>query len=121
MGKSKMDLVLFLYCVQHLSRVARILKSASRNALLVGMGGTGRQSVTKLACFMADYDSFNIELSSTYNSESFHEDLKVLLRRAGGKGDNMVFLFTDSQIKEESFVEDINNLLNSGEVSCQRF
>jgi dynein heavy chain len=116
MGKSKMDLVLFLYCVQHVSRVARILKSATRNALLVGMGGSGRQSVTKLACFMADYEPFNIELTSVYNLDAFREDLKLLLRRAGGKGDNMVFLFTDSQIKEESFVEDINNLLNSGEV-----
>ena len=26
----------------------------------------------------------------------------------------MVFLFSDTQIKEESFVEDINNMLNSG-------
>jgi len=28
----------------------------------------------------------------------------------------MVFLITDNQIKEESFLEDIDNLLNTGEV-----
>jgi hypothetical protein len=27
-----------------------------------------------------------------------------------------VFLFSDTQIKDESFMEDINNLLNAGEV-----
>ena len=38
------------------------------------------------------------------------------MRLAGGDGTPCVFLFSDSQIKQESFVEDINNLLNSGEV-----
>ena len=38
------------------------------------------------------------------------------LKRAGGEGKHVVFLFSDTQIKDESFVEDINNLLNSGEV-----
>ena len=46
--------------------MARILKSSTRNALLVGVGGSGRQSVTKLAAFMADFETFGIELTSTY-------------------------------------------------------
>ena len=33
-----------------------------------------------------------------------------------GEGKSSVFLFSDTQIKDEAFVEDINNLLNSGEV-----
>lgn len=40
----------------------------------------------------------------------------MLLKLAGGKGESTVFLFTDSQIKSESFIEDINNLLNTAEV-----
>ncbi len=32
------------------------------------------------------------------------------------EGKNTVFLFTDTQIIQESFLEDINNILNSGEV-----
>jgi hypothetical protein len=38
------------------------------------------------------------------------------VRLAGGDNRPAVFLFSDTQIKAESFVEDINNLLNSGEV-----
>lgn len=41
--------------------------------------------------------------------------LQALLKNAG-QGKTMVFLITDSQIKEESFLEDIDNLLNTGEV-----
>lgn len=38
------------------------------------------------------------------------------MRRAGVDGTNMVFLFGDHQIKEESFLEDVNMILNSGDI-----
>lgn len=42
--------------------------------------------------------------------------MKNLLRRVLSSEQHIAFLFTDSQIKEETMIEDINNLLNSGEV-----
>ena len=36
--------------------------------------------------------------------------------KSGADGKQTVFLFTDNQIKEESFVEDINMILNTGDV-----
>jgi len=44
-------------------------------------------------------------------------DLKRLYFATGVKNRATVFLFMDTQIVEESFVEDINNILSSGEVS----
>jgi len=44
-------------------------------------------------------------------------DLKRLYFTTGVKNRMTVFLFMDTQIVEESFVEDINNILSSGEVS----
>ena len=35
---------------------------------------------------------------------------------AGAQGQQTVFLITDSQIKEERFLEDVDSLLNTGEV-----
>lgn len=46
----------------------------------------------------------------------WRDDLKRLMLKAGLQGKNMVFLFNDSQIKDEAFVEDINMLLNTGDV-----
>ena len=51
-----------------------------------------------------------------YGKNEWREDLKKMMRRSGGEDKACVFLFSDTQIKAESFVEDINNLLNSGEV-----
>lgn len=42
--------------------------------------------------------------------------MKIILRKASASDQHCVFLFTDTQIKEESFLEDISNLLNSGEI-----
>lgn len=46
----------------------------------------------------------------------WREDLKVLLKKCGNENKPTVFLFCDSQIKDEGFVEDINMLLNTGDV-----
>ena len=39
-----------------------------------------------------------------------------MMIKAGTEGKQVVFLFSDNQIKSESFVEDINMILNTGDV-----
>nr|XP_015200901.1 PREDICTED: dynein heavy chain 6, axonemal [Lepisosteus oculatus] len=109
-------LVFFQDAIEHVSRIARMIRQERGNALLVGVGGTGKQSLTRLAAHMCGYKCFQIELSRGYNYDSFHDDLRKLYKMAGVEGKDMVFLFTDTQIVVEEFLEDINNMLNSGEV-----
>uniref|UniRef100_A0A8C8RP36 Dynein axonemal heavy chain 6 n=1 Tax=Pelusios castaneus TaxID=367368 RepID=A0A8C8RP36_9SAUR len=109
-------LVFFQDAIEHVSRIARMIRQERGNALLVGVGGTGKQSLTRLASHICGYKCFQIELSRGYNYDSFHEDLRKLYKMAGVEDKDMVFLFTDTQIVVEEFLEDINNILNSGEV-----
>lgn len=51
-----------------------------------------------------------------YPQVEWHEDLRKVLKMAGEANKRVVFLFADTQIKSESFVEDISNLLNTYEV-----
>lgn len=115
-SQKEMKLVFFQDAVEHVTRISRMIRQPRGNALLVGVGGTGKQSLTRMACHMAGFKCFQIEITRGYGYAEFREDLKKLYELAGSKGQDTVFLFTDTQIVVEEFLEDINNILNSGEV-----
>nr|CAI5856319.1 unnamed protein product [Callosobruchus analis] len=116
LSKSPMNLVMFKFAIEHVSRVSRVLTQPNGNVLLVGIGGSGRHSSAKLAASMAESTIYEIEIGRTYGIPDWREDLKKLLLKAGCDGKPIVFLFGDTQIKDEMFVEDINTILNTADV-----
>ena len=98
----------------HRPRLAprRVLRQPRGNAMLVGVGGSGKQ-LKRFAAYVAEMKCFQIELTKGYGSTSSARTSRSLLRRAGEDGAPVVFLFADTQ-SSGVFVEDINNILNSG-------
>jgi dynein heavy chain len=47
------------------------------HALLIGVGGSGKQSLAKLAAFMCQFTTAQISVSSEFNTQSLLEQLKV--------------------------------------------
>jgi dynein heavy chain len=112
-----MSLVLFQQAMEHVCRIARIIDLPRGNAMLVGVGGSGKQSLARLASFINKYDVFQIAVSGTYGVNDFKENLLQLYTKAGMKGQPVTFLLTDNQIVNERFLVFLNDLLSTGLVS----
>lgn len=87
------------------------------NILLVGIGGSGRQSLSRIAGYMCELNTFQIGVTKNYGVPEFREDLKILYSKAGVENKPTSFLFNDTQVAEEQFLEIVNNMLSTGEVA----
>ena len=111
-----MDLVLFDDAVKHIARIVRIVMGTSGHAMLVGVGGSGKQSLSRLAAFIGGLTVRQIAISSTYGLNDFKGDLQGMYTAAGMRGDPTMFLFTDGQITDERVLVYLNDLLASGDI-----
>lgn len=111
-----MNLVLFEDAMSHICRINRILESPRGNALLVGVGGSGKQSLARLAAYISQMDVFQITLKKGYSINDLKADLCTLYQKTGQKKQPIVFLLTDSQIADEKFLVLVNDLLASGDI-----
>merc|ERR1719269_148538 len=61
-----MELVLFKIAMEHICRICRIIDLPCGNALLVGVGGSGKQSLAMLSSFIMTVDVVRILVTQTY-------------------------------------------------------
>lgn len=121
-NNTAMHLDLFDDAVKHVARIVRILRNESGHALLVGVGGSGKRSLARLATHICGYTVKQITISSKYGENEFKEDLRKMhlavvdmLSRNEEEG-GVIFMLADSQITNEKFLIYLNDLLASGEI-----
>ncbi|CAH8459226.1 unnamed protein product [Dicrocoelium dendriticum] len=117
-SEGNMDMVLFNDALEHLSTVHRILRLDGGHALLVGVSGSGKKCLAKLAAFIANVKTFEITLRRGYNETEFREDLKTLYTNMSEDKVDHMFLVCEEHIRDESFLELINNMLTTGFISA---
>ena len=112
-----MNLVLFRDAMSHVCRINRILENPRGNAMLVGVGGSGKQSLARLAASISGLETFQLALTKGYGVNELKVDLAACFVKAGVKGQGVMFLMTDSQVADEKFLVLINDLLSTGEIN----
>jgi dynein heavy chain len=112
-----MNLVLFDDALAHICRISRITDNPCGNALLVGVGGSGKQSLARLGSFINNQEVLSILVNQSYGLNELKVDLQEFYKKAAVKpGLPHAFLMTDGQIADERFLVDINDMLSSGNI-----
>ncbi len=106
-----MELVLFEQAMRHVCRITRILMSPGGHALLLGVGGSGKQSLSRLAAHICDCDMVQFSVSGKFGVPQLREALQGVIIKAGVKNQPTALMFTDSQIANDRFLVYINDLL----------
>jgi dynein heavy chain len=112
-----MSLVLFDDALFHLLKITRILFQKRGSAMLVGVGGSGKQSLARLASFICNHRFFRVSVSKSYNEAAFFDDLKSLYIECAQKDKPVTFAITDSDIKFEEILEHLNSIMATGDVA----
>jgi len=113
--KPVMNLVLFDQAIEHIARICRILDQSGGHALLVGVGGSGKRSLAKLATFIMGMDMEQIVVSQSFTLNDLKSFLQELVKKAvKTPGTPRVFLLNDTQIQDEFYLVFINDLLCLG-------
>jgi dynein heavy chain len=108
-----MELVFFEEAIKYISKISRILMLPRSNAMLIGVAGSGKQSLTYLATYMLfKQQCYQLKLTKNFSKRDFKDSLIEKMMDAACDQLKTTFLVTDIQIKDESFLEEINHILN---------
>ena len=112
-----MDVVFFDYFVTHILRVCRVLRMPHGNMVLIGHGGSGKQTVCQLASFIMTgqsdrYMTFNAPRD--FRLFEFKKVIKDIIKKSNYFP--VVLLLNDNNVGHNFILENINNFLSNGEI-----
>lgn len=114
--KDSMNISIFDFAVIQVLKICRILRLDKSHGVLIGLGGSGRQTLVKLSSYIMGQQTVSVEVHKNYNSEKWRTDVKKILADASltSKCSNLVI--SEAQSNNLYLMQDIDSMLNLGEI-----
>lgn len=111
--KQPLPIVLFNEAIHQIVKISRVFNIEKGNLLLIGEGGTGRHSLTKLSAFVNNMALYEIK---TRSALAFRNQIKLIFEAVVNKPEKFVLLFGENEVNSAEVLEEINALLSVGEI-----
>ena len=114
---AQMNVVFFDYFIAHILRVCRVFRQPRGHLVLIGHGGSGKQTVAQLSSFIMTGASDNFQTFSAprdFKISEFKKIIKDIIKKSSLN--KVVLLLNDNNVGKDFILENINNLLNNGEI-----
>lgn len=114
--RNDLDIVLFSHALEHLNRICRIISMPCGSGFLIGSMDSGRKTLIRLAAVLCKQTFFQLRIEPNYDLTSWREDIKRVLKTAGGMNEQTILYLSENQLNNDVFLTDIDYLLNCGDI-----
>ena len=115
-SSNPMEVMLFKYSMENICKICRVLCQPSGNILLLGEGGSGRETSARVAAILKEATIFSPPVSPSFTFIHWRAEMKTLLKAAGLNGKCSVLFLTMETLNVKEFMRDINMLLTNGSI-----
>lgn len=114
--KETKNISIFDFAVHQILKICRILRLDKSHGVLIGLGGSGRQTLTKLSSYIMGQQTVSVEVHKNYNQEKWRTDVKRILSDSALTNKCSTIVITEAQSNNLFLMQDIDSMLNLGEI-----
>ena len=132
------EIVLFEEAAEHVLRACRVLEKPSGHLAFIGVGGCGKQAISRLAAAIINKAVVTPRVTGNVVSAAkaplsprspvlykekplqqtpFREDLKAFFIRTGVRAEGAVLLLPECNLRRDDVLSDVSTVLSGGDVS----
>ena len=115
--KNGSSFVLYDEAVHHLVKISRVLNMEGRSVMMIGVGGIGKKSITKVSAMVVGCHLVHNVKGQGYSLGAYLEDLRLGFKKCGIRGDSVCFMLSDEDISDDLFLDYANQYLVTGRVT----
>ncbi|CRH00097.1 dynein heavy chain, putative [Plasmodium relictum] len=99
-----LNIVLFNDAIRHICKLIRIVDNLKSHALLLGIGGCGKTTISKFSCYISSKTFFEMDFSTHCSDNDIKKYLQNIFHKCAMKNEDIILFLKESKIHDSFFI-----------------